>query len=233
MSSLALSCALSFLLGARHASEPDHLAAVTTLLADAPNARRAAWLGAFWGVGHAASLFILGGVLVLLRQQLPAAAGDALELCVAVMLLGLGIHSLARAIALGQSGRPTHHTHGELTHAHPMHEPHLHLTSLTLARRPLLIGLMHGLAGSGALAALTMASMPTLGAALGSMALFGAGSVFGMSALSGLIGVPLGRLARARYRYVRVGLIAVAGLTSTCVGVLWGWPLLLRFTGMH
>jgi hypothetical protein len=229
MSSLTLSWFLAFVLGARHASEPDHLAAVTTLLADAPNARRAATLGAVWGLGHAISLMVMGGLLLLAREQLSPELAAGFELAVSFMLLGLGVRSIARAVELGRTGHHTLHTHGALSHEHPAHEPHLHFASLTLARRPLLIGLMHGLAGSGTLAALALASTPSLSAALVCLALFGVGSVFGMSALSGLIGLPLGRFAQ--HPQVRIGLIAGTGLISVAVGALWAWPRILQLTG--
>lgn len=226
MSSLAASWFFAFLLGARHASEPDHLAAVTTLVANAPDARRAATLGACWGIGHSAALLALGGMLLVLRLQLPATLADLFELLVALMLLVLGARSILRAVRLGRAGHLAHHNHGHDAHTHPVSEAHLHVASLTLARRPLVLGLIQGLAGSGALVALALSNMPSLGSGLAFMVCFGCGSVIGMSALSGLIGAPLGRYARQRR--VRVALIACAGVVSLVLGLLWAWPLVWR-----
>jgi hypothetical protein len=142
------------------------------------------------------------------------------------MLLVLGARSIQRAVRLGRGGHVAHHSHGGDAHAHPVMEAHLHVASLTLARRPLLLGLIQGLAGSGALVALALSNMPSLGSGLTFMVCFGSGSVIGMSALSGLIGAPLGRYARRRR--VRVALIACAGVVSLVLGLIWGWPLVWR-----
>ncbi|MCA2980086.1 MAG: hypothetical protein INH37_17560, partial [Myxococcaceae bacterium] len=97
---------------------------------------------------------------------------------------------------------------------------HLHLCSWTFATRPLLVGLLHGLAGSGALTALVLAELPTTASRLGYIALFGAGSVLGMALLTGAAGVPLVRLARSPR--LATGLLGVAGALSIIVGLCWG-----------
>src|SRR5436190_23552288 len=91
---LAISSGLGSLLGMRHALEPDHLAAVSTLVTSERSSVRAAWLGACWGIGHTIALVIIGALLVLLRVGLPSAASDLFELAVASMLVGLGLRAI-------------------------------------------------------------------------------------------------------------------------------------------
>jgi hypothetical protein len=206
---------LALVLGFRHASEPDHLIAVSTLVADESNARRAAWLGAVWGVGHSLSFLIVGGVLLACRQQMPANVGDMFELVVGIMLVGLGLRSLLRA-------RRSMHAHPPVAHAHA----HVAGDWVALARRPLSIGLVHGLAGSGALTALVLASMPNLGSGLIYMVCFGAGSVVGMAFLSGVAGTPLRWLNERRYMHAALG--ALAGVMSLVLGLTCSWPIAAR-----
>lgn len=220
---------LALLLGVRHASEPDHLVAVSTLLAEHSASRRSALLGAFWGVGHTFSLLVVGGMLLVLRLRMPGRLADLFELVVALMLLALGARSIRRALLAGSFGTTHVHSHAGHSHLHRGPAQHLHVGGWTMARRPLLIGLVHGMAGSGALTALTLASMPSLGSGFVYMLLFGSGSVFGMALLTGLAGWPLRRIAeRSR---VQAALCGVAGVTSLVLGVLWGWPLLVRLAG--
>src|SRR5947209_20327801 len=113
---LITSSGLGSLLGMRHALEPDHLAAVSTLVGDQPNSRRAAWLGVYWGLGHTLTLILVGAALMVLRAEMPAYASDVFELCVALMLVGLGVRAIAIAARQGPSG-PVHvHAHGDHVH---------------------------------------------------------------------------------------------------------------------
>jgi hypothetical protein len=215
------------LLGIRHASEPDHVVAVTTLLASSPDAlgkTRAAWLGTLWGLGHSFTLFIVGLLLMWLRLGMSARLAAGFELIVAFMLLVLGVRSIQRALVLGRSGDVHLHSHGTSAHAHSGALDHVHVSSLTIARRPLFIGVVHGLAGSGALTALAMANMPSFATAAIYIACFGLGSILGMAALAGLVGLPLSRLGRTAR--VQAWLCVGAGVSSVMLGVLWGWPLL-------
>src|SRR6266850_945662 len=185
--------ALGSLLGMRHALEPDHLTAVSTLVTGERSSVRAAMLGASWGVGHTLSLVIVGASLVVLRAEMPARIADVFELFVAIMLVGLGIRAIALAVRHGAIG-PTHtHHHGPVVHRHAGATPHVHVGRWTLARRPLLVGAVHGLAGSGALTALVLTTLPTTTARITYISLFGFGSTMGMAALSGLLGWPLAR----------------------------------------
>src|SRR5712691_7600851 len=98
---LMASSGLGSLLGMRHALEPDHLAAVSTLVTGERSSAKAAWLGACWGVGHTLTLVTAGAALVVLRAAMPAAASDAFEFLVAVMLVGLGLRAMYRSARQG------------------------------------------------------------------------------------------------------------------------------------
>jgi len=199
MWALTAAAALGLLLGVRHAFEPDHLAAISALVAERPGKGRGFWLGATWGLGHTLSLLGVGGALCLFRAQLPAKLEDGFELAVALMLVVLGIRALRRA-----------------QHGHD----HSHVDGVAQARRSLLVGLTHGLAGSGALTALAMAAMPTAATCLAYMGLFGAGSAIGMGAMTALASHGFGAI-QGRARMQR-GLIAAAGLASLVLGLAWG-----------
>ena len=214
-------------LGMRHALEPDHLAAVSTLASQERRGLKASLrLGVFWGLGHTCALFVVGGTLALLGAQMPEKLTFAFELLVALMITALGVRAVLRAVAEGRAR--SEHAHGGLTHTHAAPAEHLHLSRWTLSTRPLLIGLMHGLAGSGALTALVLAELPTAEQRLGYIALFGAGSVLGMSLLTGLAGVPLRRLARTPR--LAAGVLFFTGLSSTSIGAWWGWAAMHRLT---
>ncbi len=220
---------LGVLLGVRHALEPDHLAAVSTLAAEERGVRGGLLLGAVWGVGHSASLFLVGGSLAVLEAQMPVRVADAIELGVGVMIVGLGLRAIARALREGRTGAVRVHHHGAVEHVHPAPLDHLHVRRWTLATRPLLIGVVHGLAGSGALTALVLAQLPTVGARLAYIGLFGLGSVVGMALLTGLFGLPLGRLQRAPR--VLAGCLGGVGVLSVGAGAWWGGCAVERLLG--
>ena len=118
------------------------------------------------------------------------------------------------------------HRHGHVVHTHTGTPSHVHIGTWTLARRPLIVGAIHGLAGSGALTALVLTTLPTTAARLSYMALFGLGSTVGMAALSGLLGWPLARLG-TNQAVVR-GVTLLVGCMSTALGVFWGYSAALR-----
>jgi len=221
---LLSSSGVGSLLGMRHALEPDHLAAVSTLVSRERGGLKAALLGVCWGLGHTAGLIAVGAVLVFLRAELPARVGDIFELLVAIMLVVLGLRAVRQAMT---QGRPGHqHQHPFAVHTHSGLPAHVHIGAWTLARRPLFIGAVHGLAGSGALTALVLTTLPTTSARIAYMALFGLGSTIGMAALSGLLGWPLARLS-AHHGVTRAISFAV-GLVSVGIGLFWGYPLVGR-----
>jgi nitrile hydratase accessory protein len=212
------SAALGSLLGMQHAFEPDHLAAVATLMTGERSSAKAALLGAWWGLGHTLTLLAAGSTLVVLRAEMPAVATMAFELCVVLLLVGFGARAIHQA-ACGVLPRRTH------SHAKPATLSRLGVDRWTLAR-PLLVGAVHGLAGSGALIALVVAALPTTATRLGYLALFGAGSTLGMVALSGLLGWQIARMGSDR-GVVRSFSLAV-GCISTVLGLFWGYPVLSR-----
>lgn len=221
---LVTSSGLGSLLGMRHALEPDHLAAVSTLVSAERGSYRAALLGACWGLGHTAALLAVGIVLVVLQAEMPPRIADLFEFCVALMLVGLGLRAIYLAARQGPAGPHHVHHHGQTTHSHAGTPAHVHIGGWTLARRPLLVGAVHGLAGSGALTALVITTLPSMTARLTYMALFGLGSTIGMAALSGLLGWPIARLG-ANQTFARV-MSLVVGCVSITLGVAWGYPLL-------
>jgi hypothetical protein len=192
---------LGVALGMRHALEPDHLAAVSTLVAEERSPRAGARLGAWWGLGHTAALLAVGLTLALLSAEMPARLAEVFEFGVAILLLGLGVRAIDRAVRQAS---------------------HVHFLRGTLAKRPLLVGVVHGLAGSGALTALALAQLPTASLRLLTIALFGCGSVLGMAVLSGLAGWPLARIG-AHPRAQRALSLATGSL-SAGLGIFWGYP---------
>lgn len=212
------------LLGMRHALEPDHLAAVSTLVSRERSGYKAALLGAWWGLGHTLSLVVVGTVLILLREEMPARAVVLFECLVAIMLVGLGTRAIIDAARPPHSSPARAHRHLLIAHQHFGGPAHVHIGSWTFARRPLLIGAVHGLAGSGALTALVLATLPSTTARLAYMALFGLGSTIGMAALSGVLGWPLARLGTRLH--VARALSLIVGCLSAGLGVVWGYPLL-------
>jgi hypothetical protein len=200
---------VGLVLGMRHALEPDHLTAVCTLAAGNANPRRGLVLGALWGVGHSLSLLAVGMLLALLHARLPPLLAHAFELAVAAMLIGLGGRAIvrgARGVDLGPAPRKEQQQ---------------------LATRSLLVGLVHGLAGSGALTTLVVAELPTTTTRLAYMALFGIGSIAGMALLSGLAGWPLMRIGRSRR--AASSLAMAAGALSIAFGLVWGARLCSAF----
>ncbi|MBI3492157.1 MAG: high-affinity nickel-transport family protein [Acidobacteria bacterium] len=221
---LITSSGLGSLLGMRHALEPDHLAAVSTLVTDERSSYKAALLGACWGLGHTLTLVVVGAALVILRAEMPARAADLFEFFVALMLIGLGLRAIYLAARQGPAG-PVHvHHHGHVVHEHRGAPAHIHIGAWTLARRPLLVGAIHGLAGSGALTALVLTTLPSTAARLSYVTLFGLGSTVGMAALSGVLGWPLARLGS--HRLIARGVSLAVGCVSTTLGLWWGYPLI-------
>jgi ABC-type nickel/cobalt efflux system permease component RcnA len=220
---------IGVLIGMRHALEPDHLAAVSTIVAEHRGKRTSMLLGAAWGLGHTLTLIVAGGVLILLRKQMPPHLEAAAELAVALMLIGLGVRALWQAWREGRGGESHkhHHSHGE--HTHDGAADHVHVRSWTIARKPLLIGLVHGLAGSGALTAAVLASMPSVRSGLIYITLFGAGSAVGMAMLTGVTGKAMSGLVRRR-RATAI-LLACSGALSLGLGMFWGWKNALELLG--
>jgi hypothetical protein len=208
-----IAASIGLVWGARHAFEPDHLAAVSTLAAERP---RAPWvLGALWGLGHSLALLTLAGALTVLEISMPPRVAQSLELVVAAMLLLLGARAMVQAWRQGGQGATAAHAHAGLRHTHAAPPEHLHVRGLTLSARPLWIGLMHGLAGSGALTAVVLAELHSAAARLAYIALFGVGSTAGMAVMTTVLGASLQRVGASRL------LLGLAGAGSIVLGVAW------------
>lgn len=220
-SALAASGGLGMILGMRHALEPDHLAAVTTLMTGERSSVKAAWLGAWWGLGHTLTLVITGAVLVGFQAEMPAPLAQLLQAAVVLLLVGFGV----RALYHGACPLPAHPTH---SHRPPSAFSRWQVDRSTLAR-PFIVGAVHGLAGSGALVAMLVTSWPSTASRLGYLLLFGVGSTVAMAALSGLLGWPLARFGGNRL-FVRA-VAVVVGAASTALGIVWGYPLVQGWLG--
>ena len=217
-SALAASAGLGMMLGMRHALEPDHLAAVSTLMTGERSSAKAAWLGALWGLGHTLTLLIAGALLVTLQTEMPPLLAHLLQLSVVLLLIGFGVRAIDQSARREPAG-PTH------SHRAPAWS-HWRLDRWTLAR-PFLVGAVHGLAGSGALIAMVVTTLPSTATRLGYLLLFGAGSTIAMAALSGLLGWPLARFGAHR-GFVRT-VSVVVGAISTALGLAWGYSVITSF----
>src|ERR1700756_2700375 len=213
---------LGFLLGMQHALEADHIAAVSSIAARRTDIDDIVKHGLTWGLGHTLTLFAFAGAAILLGHAIPQHLARPLETAVGFMLVGLGAHVLWRL----WRDRVHFHTHGHVDgtvhiHAHShagetvAHEraPHSHAHGFRW--RTLLVGLMHGMAGSASLMVLTVSQAPSAAAGLGYIALFGTGSMIGMGLLSTVIAVPIAISARFltlanRTLQGAVGLVTIA-----------------------
>ena len=216
--------ALGFVLGLKHAIEADHLAAVSTIASERRSLLNSSLVGALWGVGHTISLMIAGIAVILLHYKISERTSQALEFCVGVMLVGLGVNALIK-LARGGHVHIHVHEHGGHLHAHPhIHEsqtdndePHTH-HGLQLSVRPLLIGMVHGMAGSAALMLLVLATISSPVAGLLYIVVFGVGSIGGMMVMSTLFALPA-RFTLNRFTQVNFALRGLAGLFSLSFGL--------------
>lgn len=217
---------LGFLLGMQHALEADHIAAVSSIAARRSRISDIVKHGLTWGLGHTLTLFVFAGVAILLGRAIPESVAKPIEGAVGVMLIGLGAHVLWRL----WRDRVHFHRHGHADgtvhfHAHShagQTLPHfrtLHAHEHGFRWRTLLVGLMHGMAGSAALLLLaaTQASSPAAG--LGYVALFGIGSMIGMAALSAVIAVPIAVSARF-LTAANHALQGAVGLVTVAIGLV-------------
>jgi len=217
-----------FVLGLRHALDVDHLAAVSTIVSQRRGWWSASLVGALWGLGHTAALFAVGLVVIVGHAEIPPPLARGLELGVAAMLVGLGVNLLW---TLRRDGTLHHHAHahGGRLHVHP----HVHTPAETPdghhhgrlpGRRPFLVGLAHGLAGSAGLMLAVLATIPSPPLALAYVVVFGCGSIGGMVAMSALLGMPLA-LAAEGFARIEVLLRTCAGLGSVAVGLVLAWRI--------
>ena len=221
---------IGLVFGLKHATEVDHVVAISTIVSRHKNIFHSAIVGALWGAGHTAALVVVAAIVLSLRIAVPESVSGWLELGVAIMIVGLGISALRQALKKNAHVHVHQHNHDGLSHTHihfheneTRHQPALrsqHSQALSsLGWKPILIGMMHGLAGSGALMllVLTQISSPWLGFLY--VATFGLGSIVGMLVMSGLIGLPFAFSSR-KLTHLHQGLQTVAAVFSICFG-LW------------
>lgn len=190
---------LGALLGLRHATDADHVVAVTTIVARERSLLRAGGVGALWGVGHTLTLLLLGGAIIAFRLVIPPRLGLGLEFGVALMLIGLGFSNIRRR--------------------DDERQPRL--------ARPLLVGLVHGLAGSAAVALLVLATIRDTFSAVAYLVMFGLGTIVGMMVVTLLLAAPA-LYATSRVERWRSGVRVAAGALSIVFGLLLARELIVE-----
>jgi high-affinity nickel-transport protein len=182
---------IGFVLGMRHATDPDHVVAVTTIVSDEPSLLRASAVGAMWGIGHSITILLVGGAIVVFRVAIPPRLGLAMEFAVAVMLIVLGLLTLA-----GNERRVADST-----------------------ARPITVGFIHGLAGSAAVVTLpSVALIPDPAWAVGYLAVFGLGTIAGMMLITASIAAPA-LFATRRFAGMNHKLRIASGVVSIGFGL--------------
>jgi len=218
---------LGLFIGMQHALEADHIAVVASIAARQSSARRIVCHGAVWGVGHTITLMMFAGAALFLDQAIDEALSATLELCVGMLLVGLGSHLFYRLWRDCIHFHSHHHANGvQHLHAHSHRDDredhvaseHDHAHPGGVPVRTLLVGMMHGLAGSAALLVLTAATVNDPVTGMIYIAMFGFGSVLGMAALSALIAIPLSYSARA-LTWVNRGLQGAVGAATVVLGL--------------
>ena len=247
---------LGLLLGMRHATDPDHVIAVTTILRREHRLAAATRIGVIWGLGHTITVLIVGAAIIVFKIAIPARLGLAMEFAVAVVLILLGVSAAASLVRKGahrmRGTSPqtdellvhTHaHTHDGATHVHPhvhvgdhdiddaMHLDHRipadALPSFA-ARSPLLrsfgVGLVHGLAGSAAIALLVLSAIPNPLWATVYLAIFCVGTVIGMGLITTAVATPF-MIASRQASWIRQGLVTGSGLLSFGFGLFLAYQI--------
>ena len=245
--------ALGFFLGMRHATDPDHVIAVTTIVSRQRDLLGAALTGIFWGIGHTLTIFVLGAAIILFDVVIPARIGLSMELSVGLMLIVLGVMNIASffrsARSLSSPGQGESkvihrhaHSHGDDAnsqgHGHapetyPHNSNHTPLTwldrlfgriGLYQQLRPLVVGIVHGLAGSAAVALLVLTTIRNPRWAIAYLLVFGAGTVGGMMLITMSIASALSFFGKRHERFShRLGL--ASGLVSLAFGVLLAYQI--------
>ena len=237
-----------FFLGMRHATDPDHVIAVTTIVSRHGSVRRAAAIGIVWGLGHTLTITVVGGAIILFDLVISVRVGLSMEFAVALMLIALGVVSFSSALrsttrsageiqALGAYSHPRRHDDDR--HAHPNIEDgrqpaHAEPADPWLDRklgrktfyatlRPLVVGIVHGLAGSAAVALLVLTTVHSAGAALAYLLVFGLGTIVGMMLITATVSVPFAFASRRLRR-----LNGFLGIAAALVSLLFGFFLAYR-----
>ncbi|HLQ00107.1 MAG TPA: high-affinity nickel-transport family protein [Candidatus Limnocylindria bacterium] len=247
MISLLSIIALGFFLGMRHATDPDHVVAVTTIVSGQRNLTRAALTGVFWGIGHTLTILVVGAGIILFKLVISPWLGLGMELSVGLMLVALGLMNLfsffrAMPEPEAKSTREPSHDHSGRIHAHFPGDPHEgrsgHATPMPLATldralgkivlyqniRPLIVGVIHGLAGSAAVALLVLTTISSSRWALAYLLVFGVGTIAGMMLITMSVASAFRYVgARSEVFGRRLGL--AAGLVSLAFGLFLAYQI--------
>jgi high-affinity nickel permease len=245
--------AVGFFLGMRHATDPDHVIAVTTIVSNQRNSMRAALIGAFWGLGHTLTIFVVGAGIILFNLVIPVRVGLSMELSVAVMLIILGLINVAgfvRSMPAGsmqnhEEEKVVHshaHSHGDYIHSHPhAHQPegHPHAPDHTPLAwmdrafgrigvyqylRPLVVGIVHGLAGSAAVALLVLTTIRNVHWAVAYLLIFGVGTIGGMMLITMSLASAFTMVGKGRQKFSR-RLALASGLLSLSFGLFIAYQI--------
>jgi len=243
--------AVGFFLGMRHATDPDHVIAVTTIVSNQRSSPRAALIGAFWGVGHTLTIFVVGAGIILFNLVIPVRVGLSMELSVAVMLIILGLINVAgflRSMPAGSMHDGDHlvhshpHHHGDYVHDHPhshapetrAHPPeHVPLAWMDRAfgrvglyqyLRPFVVGVVHGLAGSAAVALLVLTTIRNPRWAIAYLLIFGVGTIAGMMLITMSIASAFTLVGKGRRTFSR-RLALASGVLSLCFGLFVAYQI--------
>jgi high-affinity nickel-transport protein len=238
---------LGFFLGMRHATDSDHVIAVTTIVSRQRSIGSAALTGVFWGIGHSLTLLFVGGAIIFFGVVIPERLGLSLEFCVALMLILLGTLNLRgtlRSLRRSVTSDPAHehvHRHGDYVHTHPHGhgaDTHGHFdAAVPPARldrifgrvkwyrsiRPIIIGVVHGLAGSAAVALLVLPIIQRPIWALSYLVIFGLGTITGMMLMTATIAVPITYTARFSLFHRHFG--TAAGVLSVGFGFFLAYQI--------
>jgi ABC-type nickel/cobalt efflux system permease component RcnA len=224
---------LGLVFGLKHATEVDHVVAISTIVSRHRNVFRSAFVGALWGAGHTVSLLGIAIVVLWFRVAIPERVSGWLELGVALMIIGLGVSALWRSLRKNAKFHVHQHSHDGISHTHvhfhehetqhkralPSH--HSHRVS-RIGWKPVMVGMMHGLAGSGALTLLVLTQISSAWIGLLYVLTFGLGSIAGMLLMSGLIGLPFALTSR-NLTHAHQGLQTLAAILSICFGVWYAY----------
>lgn len=251
MTTLFAVLAVGFFLGMRHAADPDHVVAVSTIVARSRKVAHAALIGAVWGAGHTLTILFVGAAIIFFSLVIPPRLGLAMELAVAIMLVLLGLMNLAGMRGQVQTAldtapgadEHTHvHAHGDYVHTHRHgHSPgeHTHAREQTpLAKldrwfgsasgyrllRPLIVGIVHGLAGSAAVALLVLAMIPNRNWAVAYLLLFGVGTIAGMMLITVAVATGMVWAGKRSAGFAR-GMALVSGVVSLVFGLLIAYQI--------
>jgi len=209
---------IGFVLGLQHAVEADHLAAVSTIVSEKKNLWTASLVGGMWGIGHTISLFAVGALVILLKLQISPSVETNLEALVGGMLVVLGINALRKLLTAEKIHVHTHeHGAREHVHVHSHAREQVEASHHRFSARSIVIGMVHGLAGSAALMLLVVPTIASPALALLYILIFGIGSIGGMMAMSFFVGLPLHFTAN-RFEVFNKAIRLAAGVFSLVLG---------------